>query len=191
MKADRLAIGRRDYIAVTLVVNAAHDTATAAARKRLDAAEYDGDGERVARIPDSAREAYNTTCAIEAAKLRAARATAEAEIDAAIAEARENGTYHWDIASPDAVLEPRLPTWAEMTDADKAAALAHLDKAEWEGTETAVRYYPPAYAGNPVLARMDRDEASRHAASMSADIKALDPGEYARLLDIAFARKAA
>ena len=61
-----------------------------------------------------------------------------------------------------------LPTWDEMSDLDKGAALLHAWKRDWEGPAYAVENYPAEYLENPVLMRLDDREASRHAAASRA-----------------------
>lgn len=84
--------------------------------------------------------------------------------------------------------ETALPTWAELTDLDKGAALLHLHKREWEGADYAVENYPARYFDHPALTGLDERAACRHAVSVEADADragALSGDEYERLYDLA------
>jgi len=84
--------------------------------------------------------------------------------------------------------ETTLPTWAEMTDLDKGAALLHLHKRDWEGDEYAEENYPAEYFDHPDLAALSPRDACRHAVSVEDDADragALKGDEYMRLYDLA------
>jgi hypothetical protein len=81
-----------------------------------------------------------------------------------------------------------LPTWAEMTDLDKGAALLHLHKREWEGADYAIENYPAEYFDHPALVALSPLQACRHAASVEDDADdagMLGGDEYRRLYDLA------
>jgi hypothetical protein len=85
---------------------------------------------------------------------------------------------------------PVLPTWDEMTDLDKGAALLHLHKRDWEGPEYAVENYPAEYFDHPALVALSEREACRHAVSVedaAEQAGALRMPEYERLYDLALA----
>ncbi len=63
-------------------------------------------------------------------------------------------------------MSDKLPSWDEMSDLDKGAALLHLHKRSWEGSEYAESDYPCRYSDHPALTRLSPLEASRHAASL-------------------------
>ena len=48
-----------------------------------------------------------------------------------------------------------LPTWAQMSDLDKGAALLHLHKREWEGADYAEENYPARYFEHPALTSLN------------------------------------
>jgi hypothetical protein len=82
----------------------------------------------------------------------------------------------------------QLPTWAQMTDLDKGAALLHLHKRDWEGEEYAIDNYPARYFDHPALTALKPREACRHAVSVEPDADdagALKMPEYERLYDLA------
>jgi hypothetical protein len=84
--------------------------------------------------------------------------------------------------------ETTLPTWAEMSDLDKGAALLHLHKRNWEGDEYAVDNYPARYFDHPALTALSEREACRHAVSVEDDAEwsgALRGAEYERLYTLA------
>jgi hypothetical protein len=72
-----------------------------------------------------------------------------------------------------------------MSDLDRGAALLHLHKREWEGTEYAVEHYPAKYFDHPALTTLSSDDACRHAASLEEIADNLMPEEYDRLYDAA------
>jgi len=81
-----------------------------------------------------------------------------------------------------------LPTWAEMSDLDKGAALMHLHKREWEGDEYAEENYPAEYFDHPALTALSERAACRHAVSVeeAADNAGATGGdEYERLYSLA------
>jgi hypothetical protein len=83
----------------------------------------------------------------------------------------------------------KLPTWDEMTDLDKGAALLHLWKCENEGTEYATEEYPAEYFDDPALIALNDEAASEHAQRLfdNADVawSRLGPNEYDRLYELA------
>ncbi|MDG4792111.1 hypothetical protein O7626_40565 [Micromonospora sp. WMMD1102] len=78
-----------------------------------------------------------------------------------------------------------LPSWAEMSDLDKGAALLHLHKREYEGAGYAVENYPVKYFDDPRLTSLERRAACRHAASFAREADGLPDAEYTRLYDLA------
>jgi hypothetical protein len=78
-----------------------------------------------------------------------------------------------------------FPTWDEMSDLDKGAALLHAWKRDWEGPSYAVAEYPAEYLENPALMRLDDREASRHAARVTKGWQDWDVDEVQRLYDAA------
>ena len=81
-----------------------------------------------------------------------------------------------------------LPTWAQMTDLDKGAALLHLHKRDWEGGEYAEENYPARYFDHPALVALSPLQACRHAVSVEDGAEragALRMPEYERLYDLA------
>lgn len=84
---------------------------------------------------------------------------------------------------------PELPTWEQMSDLDKGAALLHLHKVEVEGTEYATSDYPAEYFDHPALTALDGESASKHARALFEDDadpwKALGDKEYDRLYNLA------
>jgi hypothetical protein len=80
-----------------------------------------------------------------------------------------------------------LPTWSEMSDLDKGAAILHQHKRDWEGAEYAVEHYPARYFDHPALTALDKQAASAHAASMRKSANAEHVNEYDRLYDAALA----
>jgi hypothetical protein len=81
--------------------------------------------------------------------------------------------------------ETTLPTWDEMSDLDKGAALMHAWKRDWEGAVYAVDNYPAEYLEDPVLMRLDAREACRHAARVTRGWQDWDVDEFQRLYDAA------
>jgi hypothetical protein len=56
-----------------------------------------------------------------------------------------------------------LPTWDQMSDLDKGAALLHMLKRDWEGADYAVEHYPCQYIEDPALLALSERDACRHA----------------------------
>ena len=121
------------------------------------------------------------------------------ESDGRIVRASGLATMPGDTPGPGDLHEP-LPTWDDMTDLDKGAALLHQHKREWEGADYAVENYPARYFDHPALTALTPAEASDHAkaclypvwvagAAKGADdlADALGPAEYQRLYDLALA----
>lgn len=85
-----------------------------------------------------------------------------------------------------------LPTWDEMSDLDKGAALLHVHKRDYEGDEYAVSDYPVAYFDHPDLLALEMDAACDHAAKVgTGPAESLEPDEYVRLYDGALDAKTA
>ncbi|MEU4558384.1 hypothetical protein AB0F72_08340 [Actinoplanes sp. NPDC023936] len=80
-----------------------------------------------------------------------------------------------------------LPTWDEMSDLDKGAALMHLHKRDYEGISYAVENYPARYLDDPRLLALTPREASRHAAQFESLANELNGDTYERLYDAALA----
>lgn len=82
-----------------------------------------------------------------------------------------------------------LPTWDDMTDLDKGAALLHVWKRSWEGVSYAREHYPAEYFDDPRLTALDRRDACRHAASVCGKDEEiqerLGAAEYDRLYHLA------
>jgi hypothetical protein len=82
-----------------------------------------------------------------------------------------------------------LPTWNQMGDLDKGAALLHVWKRSREGALYAVAEHPCRYLEDPALVALDRTAASRHAASVGGKWDAvngrLNVDETTRLYDLA------
>lgn len=77
-----------------------------------------------------------------------------------------------------------LPTWDEMTDLDKGAALLHCRKRRVEGAAYAVAEYPARYFDHPALLALHEEDASEHAATVArGKHRSLPFAEYARLYD--------
>lgn len=66
-----------------------------------------------------------------------------------------------------AVFEPRrvsdLPTWDEMCELDRGAALMHVWKRKWETIRYAIEHYPAQYLADSRLAALDERLACWHA----------------------------
>lgn len=81
-----------------------------------------------------------------------------------------------------------LPTWAEMSDSDKAAAMQHVRKRETEGRSYAVEHYPCEYVDHPALTVLDEADACDHAKQVVGTTRSmfvrLGAVEYARLMDL-------
>lgn len=78
-----------------------------------------------------------------------------------------------------------IPTWEQMSDLDKGAALMHAHKREWEGASYAVEHYPAEYFDHPALLALGEKAASKHAARVTKGWDDWDPDEVARLYDLA------
>jgi hypothetical protein len=78
-----------------------------------------------------------------------------------------------------------LPTWDEMSDVDKGAALLHLHKRDSEGADYAVENYPVVYYDDPRLTALESREACRHAVSVSRDADRISGKEHQRLCNLA------
>lgn len=65
-----------------------------------------------------------------------------------------------------------LPTWHEMSDLDKGAALLHAHKRSREGSRYAVEHYPAEYFDHPALLALDEKEASAHAVKVTGGYNA-------------------
>lgn len=60
-----------------------------------------------------------------------------------------------------------LPTWEQMSELDRGAALMHVWKRHWEGTGYAIENYPCRYIEDPRLLDLTLDDACRHAQSVT------------------------
>lgn len=78
-----------------------------------------------------------------------------------------------------------LPTWDEMSDLDKGAALLHAWKRSWEGPSYAVENYPAEYLEDPRLMTLGRKDACKHAARVTKGWQDWDIDETTRLYDAA------
>lgn len=78
-----------------------------------------------------------------------------------------------------------LPTWSDLSDLDKGAALLHLHKREWEGGDYAEEHYPARFFDHPALCAMWPVEASRFATTFEDDAENLPADEHARLYNLA------
>lgn len=83
--------------------------------------------------------------------------------------------------------ETTLPTWNEMSDLDKGAALLHAWKRDREGSSYAVEHYPARYFDHPALLALDEKAACHHAAKATKGWRDLDVTEFDRLYDDALA----
>jgi hypothetical protein len=110
------------------------------------------------------------------------------EARAALAAGLDQGVARARVVKEPGDPDTKLPTWAEMSDVDKGAALLHLHKRDWEGAEYAVENYPARYFDHPALVALSRSDACRHAVSVEDDAEAagaLRGDEYERLYDLA------
>jgi hypothetical protein len=82
---------------------------------------------------------------------------------------------------------PDLPTWGEMSDLDKGAALMHLHKRDVEGVSYATQHYPCRYLDSDVLVALSPRDASLHAADVGAAAFDGWGDEGSRLYDLALA----
>ena len=78
-----------------------------------------------------------------------------------------------------------LPTWDEMSDLDKGAALMHAWKRSWEGPSYAVENYPAEYFDHPALLALDSKDACQHAAKATKGWRDWDTDEVDRLYNAA------
>lgn len=76
-----------------------------------------------------------------------------------------------------------LPSWEDMTDLDKGAALMHAWKRSWEGPSYAVENYPAEYLEDPRLMSLEPREACAHAARVTKGWQDWDVDETTRLYD--------
>lgn len=61
-----------------------------------------------------------------------------------------------------------LPTWDDMTDADRGAALMFAWKVQWERNYAYAREnYPARYIDHPLLTALTESEACRHASAVA------------------------
>jgi hypothetical protein len=83
---------------------------------------------------------------------------------------------------------PVLPTWGQMSDLDKGAALLHDHKVQEEGESYATENYPAEYFDHPALLALDPAAASKHAQCLFGDedpFDTLGAEEFDRLYDLA------
>lgn len=89
----------------------------------------------------------------------------------------------------------RLPTWEQMSELDRGAALLHVWKRHWEGASYAISDYPCRYLDNPILVGLDERTASKHAAAVcgrhEAVLARLGVEEHDRLYNLALAAERA
>lgn len=82
-----------------------------------------------------------------------------------------------------------LPSWDDMTDLDRGAALMFVWKAQREGYGYARDNYPAAYVDHPMLTGLDPSEACRHARQVAGTWaeagERLGHDEKQRLYDLA------
>jgi len=78
-----------------------------------------------------------------------------------------------------------LPTWVEMTDLDRGAALLHVWKRDREGSAYAVDHYPVRYFDHPVLLALDTTEACNHASVVAKNWRSMNVAKFDRLYDLA------
>lgn len=78
-----------------------------------------------------------------------------------------------------------LPTWDEMSDLDKGAALVHMWKLRWEGNQ---EDHPCRYQEHPLLMELSPTAASRHAQEVCGSLDdityKLGFDEYRRLYNL-------
>ncbi len=84
------------------------------------------------------------------------------------------------------ILNGQLPTWDNMSDLDKGAALLHDHKRDYEGISYAVENYPARYWDDPRLTALTPTEASAHAAAVCGDdvLDRIGIDEHDRLYDL-------
>ena len=82
-----------------------------------------------------------------------------------------------------------LPTWDEMSDLDKGAALLHVWKRDWEGVGYAIENYPARYFDDPALTGLSPREACQHAYDVTQGhddiVMHVGSHEHERLYDLA------
>ena len=110
------------------------------------------------------------------------------EIMAAIRTLADAGVTVADYRTAMRALNP-LPTWDEMSDLDKGAAIKFGMACESEGVGYATENYPCRFLEDPRLVALDKDEAARHADSVLGDegemYDLLGDVEYYRLYGLA------
>ena len=78
-----------------------------------------------------------------------------------------------------------LPSWEEMSDSDKGAALRYIWKRKLEGGPYARWNYPCRYLDHPDLCELDEGTSCRHAFSVYDQVKeSLSEDEFDRLQKI-------
>lgn len=84
------------------------------------------------------------------------------------------------------------PTWDQMGDNDRGAALLHLWKRGWEGDQSAVANHPCRYLEHPTLVALSPARASAHAlrvcGSLESVVDRLGEEEFHRLSNLALAK---
>lgn len=75
--------------------------------------------------------------------------------------------------------EPVLPTWVEMSDQDKAAAVLYWQACDTEGHSYAYRNYPCRYREDPALRALDPSAACNHADQVAGALCKCDPEDVA------------
>lgn len=110
------------------------------------------------------------------------------EIQAAIRTLADAGVTVADYRTAIRALNP-LPTWAEMSDLDKGAAIKFQMACESEGIAYATENYPCRYLDDPRLVALDKEEAARHAGEVLGPdddlYERLGQDEYNRLYALA------
>ena len=114
------------------------------------------------------------------------------EILAAIRTLADAGVTPSDYRTAMRALNP-LPTWTEMSDLDKGAAIKFDMACESEGNDYATEHYPCQFLEDPRLVTLDKEEAARHALDVLGDdiYDRIGGDEYNRLCDLAINHKAA
>lgn len=91
-------------------------------------------------------------------------------------------------ATEPAETQKTLPTWEEMSDPDKGAALRHVWKIDWEGRDYARDEYPARYKDHPALTALSPEDASTHAEEVTGGHEAvqnhLGEAEWNRLYNL-------
>jgi hypothetical protein len=78
-----------------------------------------------------------------------------------------------------------LPTWTDMSDLDKGAALMHAWKRSWEGPSYATEHYPTRYFEDPALLALSEADACKHTVRVTKGWKDWDTDEVDRLYEAA------